>query len=1043
MLIPLIKSKFRLPKLPIGYLRRENLSKKLENGLNENKKVTLVVGNAGYGKSSIVSDYIQSSNIPYLWYSLNESDTDLVVFMNHLIKGLKISLPSLSDNTLELIVSAINPIDSLHNIIGLLIEDLSIQVSEKFIIVIDDYQYLRDSEPISKAVEYLIEYLPENIQLILISRYMPNIKKLPQLRLRQQVEEINTSNLKLSKEELEQILSQQLNEKINDDDLNKIYEHTEGWIGIVVLLTQVYLSNSMLKEHIANLTDKNQPIFDYLASEIFELQDDKIKDFLLITSLLPKINNILCLEVGLENIQDNLEYLKKINLLEKDNEEFKYNPIFRDFLRERAKETKLFFEVQDLYNKVALYYQKKEQLENALEYFFLSIDYEKAEEILIKIAQDLIYSNRLDTLNKFLLKFPDEFIESAPKLQIYFGEIKRLWGNYTQALEHYHKAEHDAKCQKDDSTLALSYVYQSIIKASKGEVGDKDLIDEALKIFDQNDQHGLAFAYNTKGITYLFSERIAESLKYFEISLKYYENVNDSIGQAKVLHNLGFAYSMLGSFEHSRDTYERSIKQAESVGKYPYIMTYNNIAIIYNYSGDFNEAHKFAEKALNISQKLQYKRDMSYAYWTLGMISTNIGDPSKSEDYFNICLSIGLELGDRQVQAYALSGLSELARLQGKLNKAQDLIEEAIRRRDLPLDNQGVIELLMQKSAIFLDLGKSQIVKHDLEVYLLPKVEKLQYKYYLNHIYLYLAIIYENTDKNLSEKYSNQTYNLIKENNYYFFLTQQKYLPKFLKKKLEVKSVEVNITKPSQIRFQCFGEFTTYIDGQIISNKDWTGFKTKLTLAYLLHNPKGVTKEQLANLLYPDMDITRTAINVILSRLRKAIEPDLNKNSVSKYIIFNEGKYLFNFGTSYSLDTEEFNYLLKELSEIDTEDKKLVVLRKIVDLYKGDFLNDFNSEYWSQIERQVYRRKVESAFEQIFNIYYKKAEYHEIITLSEKEISIDICNEKAFQRKIKALIALDRKDDGLKHYKIMKNMLKSELGVEPNNESYMLYQKLV
>src|SRR4029079_16598771 len=118
--------------------------------------------------------------------------------------------------------------------------------------------------------------------------------------------------------------------------------------------------------------------------------------------------------------------------------------------------------------------------------------------------------------------------------------------------------------------------------------------------------------------------KIAESLKFFEKSLKYYEEIKDHTGQAKVLHNLGYAYSMLGSFEHSRDTYERSINQAESAGKYPYIMTYNNIAIIYNYFGDFNVARKFAEKALNIAQKLQYKRDMSYAYWTLGMISTNL-----------------------------------------------------------------------------------------------------------------------------------------------------------------------------------------------------------------------------------------------------------------------------------------------------------------------------------------------------------------------------------------------------------------------------------
>lgn len=1037
MLIPLIKSKFRVPKLSHNYISRTKILKKLDKANKEGKKLITVIGNAGYGKTSLIVEYLEKNKSTNLWYTLNESDTDIIVFINHLVKGLGLVFNEFKQNSLDLLLSATNPENVLQNVIAILAEELSNLETDNFSIVFNDFHYIRESEAVNKAVEYLIEYMPENIKVIIISRHNPHLKKLAQLKVRQEVLDISPNDLKLSIEEIKEIF-EKYSITLTESELEKIFNQTEGWIGILVLLLQTYNSDKPINEYILSLLDSNEPIFDYFANEIFELQEPEIKDFLLKTSILPKIDKELCQEIGIEDFNHKIDILKKQNLFE-DNDELRYNQLFKEFLREKAKEDVSFFEVQQIYSDIARYMLKKKEIESAIENNILALDYEEAELNLLKIAQELIYTNRIETLSKFLQKFPDEYIDISTRLNMYQGEIYRLLGEYNDSILSYQKAEKIAERENDISSLALSYVYQTIIQASKGETQDS-LIDKALKMLNPEDISELAFAYNTKGITYLFGEKISESLKYFESSLKYYEQLNDSIGQAKVLHNLGFAYSMLGSFEHSKSTYERSIKHAESAGKYPYIMTYNNIAIIYNYSGDFIEARNFAEKALTLSQKLGYKRDMAYAYWTLGMITSNLGEYIKSEDYFNQCLAIGMDLGDRHSQASALSGLSELARLQGKLNKSLDLIEEAIRRRDLPIDNQGLIELLMQRASIFVELNEFKLAKIDLEEYLLPKVEKLKYKYYLNHIYFHLSIVYEKENPEKSEMYAQKAFDLIKENNYYFYLVQHKHIPQALSKKLDNKNVEVNVTKPSKIKFYCFGEFKTAIEDKVVSNKDWSGFKTKMALAYLLHNPKGVTKEQLANFLYPDTDITRTAINVILTRLRKAIEVDDNNDS--KYIIFNEGKYFFNFGTSYWLDTEEFNYLYKELSETKDEDKKLLVLKKLVELYQGDFLNEFSSELWCQIEKQVYRRKIDHVFELLFNILYKKGEYQEIITYSEKDLAIDLCNEKAFQRKIKALISMNKNDEALKHYKIMKNVLKSQLGMEPNQESYLLYQKI-
>ncbi|MFN8671550.1 MAG: tetratricopeptide repeat protein [Candidatus Sericytochromatia bacterium] len=1040
MIIPIIKSKFKITRLSDNYLSREHLLLRLKKSFDSDKKLTLVTGNAGFGKSSLVSEYIQKYTHNYFWYGLTENDSDIVIFINHFIKGLKLNFPNLVDTDFEMLISSSNYSDNvIQNILGILSENIYEKITDKIVIVIDDFQFMRNSEAVNKALEYMIDFFPENVQLILISRYVPNFKKIPQLRVRQQIEEIQAKDLKFTEDDILKIIPENILKDIPKDDINKIHQKTDGWIGIIILLIQTYNN----KNEINNLLETNNDIFDYLATELFEVQEEEIKKFMLITSILPVIKESILTDLNILNYKDKLTYLKGINILSnlKENE-YEYNPILKDFLKEKVKEKLSLEEQNKIYNDMANYFYNKSNLEKALEYYFLAYKYNEAEMIVVEISNDLINNNRTDTLNKILNSFPEEYIEKSANLQIYLGEIKRLWGNYSDAFNHFYKAEEIAIKSSDKTILAKAYIYESIIYASKGE-SKEELIDEAIKLLDEKDNKLLAFAYNTKGISYLFGEKIEESLSYFEKALKYYEESNDGTGQAKVLHNLGFAYTMLGSFEYAKNTYERSIKQAEATGKYPYVMTYNNIAIIYNYLGEFKDARFFAEKALSIANQLNYKRDISYAYWTLGMISVNTEDYLKAEDYFNTCLSLGIDIGDRQIQSYALSGLSEIARLQSKVNKALDLINEAIRRRDLPLENQGNLELLVQKTNILIDNKDFNQSKEYIEKYLLDKVKKLNYKYYLTYLYFYLSLIYENIDKKLSELYSKNTLDLIKENNYQFFLQQHKLITEYIKNNYD-KKIEPEIKPQAEykIKFYCFGEFKALIDNKQISNKDWSGFKTKLAVAYLLQNPKGVTKEQLANLLYPDTDITRTAINVILSRVRKAIEPELGKNETSKYIIFNDGKYFFNFASSYFVDTEEFNYLLREANENNNEDEKLLLFTKIIALYEGDFLNEFSSEFWVQIEKENFRRKIDKVFDQIFDIHYKKKNFEEIIKISEKELTLDRCSEKAFQRKIKAFIALNRKDEALKTYKIMKNILKVDLGVEPSQESYLLYQKL-
>jgi two-component SAPR family response regulator len=1027
------KSKLKIPELPKNIVNRNELLKKVNLAISKKKKLIIITASSGYGKTTFVTDYILKDNKSnFLWYSINDIDNDPIIFLTHIVKGLKEIFKDFNLDIINLILS--NNIENIiTTITALICEEISNFNDKNFYIVFDDYNNIKN-EVISNIIESFIEYLPKKTFIFILSKNYPNIRKINFFKIKQLVEEINNNDLKFSKDEIAKFLETY---KFDNEIINKIEKVTGGWIGIINFIANTYKFDNFD----FSINQEKELLFSYIGQEFFDYQEKNIQEFMLKTSFLPYINKELCNNLfKKEDLSGIINKLNELNVFEKDlNNQIKYPILLKEFLINKSNEILTEDEINKIYITIADYYVKNFDLDEAIEYYIKAKEFDNAKKYILNISKEFIYKNRIDTLIKIINKIDSEYINKSLDLLILLGDLNRLIGNYNKSFEYFDMANKISKEQKNNEKLAIVNIYKSILLASRGENVNTEEIDIYINMLNKDDFENLALAYNTKAINYLFENKVILSLDFFEKALKYYEKINDNFGQAKVLHNMGFAYSKLGKFERAKEIYELSIKQIESINKYPYIMTLNNIAIIYNYIGDFKSAINYAQKSFDIAYKLGYKRDLSYVYWTLGMIYTNLENFIKAEDYFNNCLSIGLELADRQVQAYALSGLSEVARMQNKINKSYDLIEEAIRRRDLPLNDTGNIELLIQKASICIDKENYSEAKEIIENYLIDKLENFSYNYYLTHVYFFLTLIYEKTDKNLFHYFSDKTKKLIMENNYNFFLNQQKYIPYTLKD-INNKKIEV-INKEYTIKFYCFGEFKTLVNNKQIPNKDWNGYKTKLALIFILHNKQGVTKEKLAEILYPETDITRTAINVILTRLRKAIEPNLNKNSQSKYILFNEGKYLFNFSIPYFLDTQEFEYFYNQLKEINDEKDLLQILEKICNLYKGDFASEF-SDFWVDIERENYKSKVNEALKKLGNLYLKNNKLDELLDLTQKFISIDRINEVAFELKIKALISLNKKEEALKQFNILRNILKSELDVIPSKSITELISKV-
>lgn len=1033
-MINLINRKFIPPELPCPYLERKKVLELLKKGIERNKKLTLIHAGPGYGKTAVVLDYIHKMNLPIFWYNLDEIDTDPVIFLTHLIKGVQDKLVKKNLSSFDLLHTTTNIQNSLPNIIGLFTEELIIPSENGLIMVFDDYQTVDISPEIRKIFEYIIQYLPETIQLIIISRYPPNLK-IPQLKVRQQLIEITTENLSFSEDEICKLLRLIPNLNLNQKEIQNLIKLSQGWIASIILFI-TYSKEPSNKKSFIEIMNNSNSIYEYLASEVFDNQSPDIQDFLLKTSILPIIDLEICKIIFDDSIKNKLDIIIKNNLfiskIEEYTDAYQYHPIFQNFLQQLLKQKFSQTQIDNIYLKLGEYWSNSQPY-ISINYYIEAHNLKKAEETLKSVSDDLLKNSRWDILQNLLDKFDIFYKNNSILLNLLQGEVCRGLGDYDKALTHYQRSLELNKSENNNFYYGRTYSYLSALWGSRGDNEQhKIYAQQALQFLPENDYFGLAFTYNSLGLYYLMMNDSDNAFFYYNKALLNYQKINDRVGQSKVLNNQGLAYTKFGLLDKAIFTYKESIKQAKLSNRYAYPMIYNNLAIIYCYLGKFSESWDMASTGLKLAQELRSKRDEIYLLWTLGFININLGEFHKSKEYFNRSYEEAISLQDKISQAYALNGLSELARLEGKINRAYELIQQAINLRGLPLTDPGMLDYLISLGLIQLEKQDYQNAEKTL-LNIHKTLEKLDYRYRLCQVSLYLTKLYRRINKETEYKQYYEQARILAESNNYEYL--------FKKETTEFEgTIEVK-TIPPIIKIKCFGDFEVTIGDRQIKTKEWKGYKTKLIFAYLLQHKKGATKEKLEEIIYGDIDVSRTAILVIITRLRRVLEPEITKQGNSKFILFQNSKYLFNRGLNYWIDTEEFEYLINQLKENNLEEsRKINYLHKIIDLYKGDYLSEFSGEYWCQIQSEHYKQQVLECYINLMDYYYKNKKYKKVISISDKNLKIDNCYEIAYQYKIKSFLALGDRKMALCIYKLMEEVLIEELGLLPSEESKNLYK---
>lgn len=440
MVAPILTTKLYIPPLPSKVVVRSRLIKELTEGLTTGRKLTLISAPAGFGKSTLVSAWIMSSGWPAAWLSLDENDNDPARFQVYLISALQRIFPNLGAGLLDALKSSQATL--IETVFTALLNEIAV-IPDDFFLVLDDY-HLADAKLVDEAVTFLIEHLPPQMHLVITTREDPSLP-IPRLRARNQLTEIRAVDLRFTPSEATEFLNQVMNLDLSVEEVAALETRTEGWIAGLQLAALSMKGQEDIHRFIQAFAGDHRYIMDYLVEEVLRRQPEPIRNFLLQTSILDRLNGPLCDAVTAQSgSKSKLEQLQRGNLflipLDDKREWYRYHHLFADVLRLHltAEQSDQF---PALHHRASEWYEQNGLTIDAIHHAQAGGDFERAANLIERAVPEARRNRQETQLLGWLRALPDEVLQHRPVLSVHYAGTLLQTGQLDGVVERLQQAE--------------------------------------------------------------------------------------------------------------------------------------------------------------------------------------------------------------------------------------------------------------------------------------------------------------------------------------------------------------------------------------------------------------------------------------------------------------------------------------------------------------------------------------------------------------------------------------------------------------------------
>jgi len=616
----MLQTKLYIPSIGNNIIHRTELFEKLNQGLS--RKLTLISAPAGYGKTSLIGDWIDQNRIPTAWFSIDKGDNDPVEFLSYIISAIQGIRNEFGKAALKLLNSPNKP--GNESIIGLLINEI-LGIEQNFLLVFDDFHLITNTD-ILELISYFINHLPANIHLAILTRSDPALP-FARLRSQQQLVELRLADLGFTANEISHLFNKKLKLGLTVEDIYSLESKTEGWIAGLQLTALSLKNREDISAFIKMFVVDNQYIMDYLIEEVLKVQTDEIKEFLLQTSILEQMSGPLCDALLNKNdSQHILEQLEKSNMfivpLDTDQKWYRYHHLFARLLTKRLL-TKGKSAVESLHNKASDCFEQNGMYDLAIEHALEIKNYEKSILLISGIVESLWKNGQHAAILTYGELLPDEIILKNADFCLYYSWILIIAGQIQKAEPYLLGADKIAKekievknASETDvlyhkkllGKISVAFAYQASFTAPSQK--NIEYCKTAMEYLSDDDPLWFSWGWYSIGTTQMLFENFAECIESYEKALTYGKKSGNVYLISTIAINLAYLESRMGLYTSSLKKCSDLIHFMKGSGyshitksEWNYAGLYSCMAGIQCMRTDFDEAWENIKIAYHLSAK--------------------------------------------------------------------------------------------------------------------------------------------------------------------------------------------------------------------------------------------------------------------------------------------------------------------------------------------------------------------------------------------------------------------------------------------------------
>ncbi len=442
MSTPILATKLYVPPPRPGVVPRPGLIERLDEGLRS--QLVLVSAPAGFGKTTLVCKWVADldrlePDLHPAWLSLDEGDGDPARFLAYLVAALRTVASNVGQGVLDMLQSP-QPPPVEPMLTALLNEVAALQYD--VVLILDDY-HLVDSEPVDRAVAFLLEHSAPRLHLVIATREDPRLP-LARWRARAQLTELRAADLRFTACEAAEFLNQVMGLDLSAENIAALETRTEGWIVGLQLAALSIQGRTDATDFIHAFTGSNRFVLDYLVEEVLQRRPLRTRSFLLQTAILDKLCGALCDAVtGQEQGKETLERLERDNLfvipLDDERQWYRYHHLFADVLQAHLLEEQPD-QLLSLHRRASEWYEDNGSRSDAVRHALCAEDFEWAADLIERAGPMLVTSSQTAIWLNWARSLPDELIRARPVLSVWHayallgsGELEAAEARLTDA----------------------------------------------------------------------------------------------------------------------------------------------------------------------------------------------------------------------------------------------------------------------------------------------------------------------------------------------------------------------------------------------------------------------------------------------------------------------------------------------------------------------------------------------------------------------------------------------------------------------------------